>query len=1111
MNELDIFTDALELTDPLARNRFLEQACRSEPLQRQRIEALLRNAAQASRYLESPLFGSQPTDGVATSESVLTEHPGTRIGPYKLLQQIGEGGMGVVWMAEQIQPVQRKVAVKVIKPGMDSRQVIARFEAERQALALMDHVNIARVFDGGTTDEGRPYFVMELVHGVPITKYCDDNHLTLRQRLELFVPVCQAIQHAHQKGIIHRDIKPTNVMVTLYDGQPVPKIIDFGVAKATEQKLTERTLFTQYGTMVGTLEYMSPEQAEMSALGVDTRSDIYSLGVLLYELLTGTTPLCHKRMKDAAYVEILRMIKEEEPQKPSTRLSSSGAALASISAQRQMEPAKLTRHVRGELDWIVMKALEKDRNRRYDTANSLAHDIEHYLCDEPVTACPPSAWYTFRKFARRHQRGLLTASVVATAVLLTAAISGGLIWQANQNLRQALQREQRGAYFERIALAEREWAANNLGRMERLLDDCPVELRGWEWSYLKRLRYGALAPVRHESAVYSVAFSSDGQLLATASQDGYVRLCRAKTGQEVCRWQAHADNATCVQFSQGDRWLASGGWDAKVKVWDVQQVLTADVPAPLFELEHANRVRVWRVCFSPDNKRLATSGGRTADQKGVVKVWNLQERREVVTLTDFIDRVSCVQFSPDGRLLCTANPYSVSVWNAETGREQFRIGDRGRDFQEAAFSPDGRQIATVGGHLAVDVDQDVKIWDSRTGRHLLSLHGHVGGIRTVAYSPDGRRLASAGLDQSVKIWDTQTGQETLTLRGHLDNVFCLAFNSDGRQLASGGLDKTVHIWDAAPVDGEPGPEYLTLRGHQGAVTDVQFHPQDQRTLASAGTDGTVRLWDFWSGKLLATLPGKPDPLRLRLAFSPDGQRLAVCAGRDSRIRVWDVASAKEVGSFNRDTGDWVLGIAYSPDGQYLATVGFDFAVRVWDASTFQEAKILPDNEWVIQGVSFSPDGSQIAFGGADSTVGVWDWKSDQKQVLQPQHKARVAQVTFSPDAPLLASASWDRTIKVWDRTNWELLHDLQDPTGAVQCLAFGPGRRLVWGSSDGTVKVCSEPGAAPQVLRGHTSWVHGVAVSKSGEWIASASLDGTVKVWKMPTDPKSASPTPAGG
>src|SRR5687768_9093751 len=272
---------------------------------------------------------------------------------------------------------------------------------------MMDHVNIARVFDGGATANGRPYFVMELVQGIPITKYCDDNHLTPRERLELFVPVCLAIQHAHQKGIIHRDIKPTNVMITLYDGKPVPKVIDFGVAKATEQRLTERTLFTNYGSMVGTLEYMSPEQAEMSALGADTRSDIFSLGVLLYELLTGSTPLTHKRLKEAAYGEVLRMIREEEAPKPSTRLSDSGEALASISAQRHMEPAKLTKLVRGELDWIVMKCLEKDRSRRYETAKDLAAEVQRYLSDETVQACPPSQLYRFRKFARRNKAGVL--------------------------------------------------------------------------------------------------------------------------------------------------------------------------------------------------------------------------------------------------------------------------------------------------------------------------------------------------------------------------------------------------------------------------------------------------------------------------------------------------------------------------------------------------------------------------------------------------------------------------------------------------------------------------------------------------------------------------------
>jgi serine/threonine protein kinase/Flp pilus assembly protein TadD len=468
MQEESIFIEALEKEDPAERAAFLERVCASDPVLRQRIERLLHRHQQSGVFLEPPAAAP-----VATGDGPIGERPGAVIGPYKLLQQIGEGGMGTVFMAEQTHPVQRKVALKVIKAGMDSRQVIARFEAERQALALMDHVNIARVLDARATESGRPYFVMELVHGVPITRYCDDHQLTPRERLELFVPVCQAIQHAHQKGIIHRDIKPSNVMITLYDGKPVPKVIDFGVAKATEQRLTERTLFTQYGTLVGTLEYMSPEQAEMSALGVDTRSDIYSLGVLLYELLTGSTPLSHKRVREAAYGEVLRMIKEDEPPKPSTRLSDSGAALTSISAQRHMEPAKLTKLVRGELDWIVMKTLEKDRNRRYESANGLAMDVQHYLHDEPVLACPPSFWYRFRKLARRNKRAFAAASAVVVVVLLTVialAVSNVLIRQEQARTKDEKERTEKAQKLAQDRAEEVQRELEGLKAANALLD-----------------------------------------------------------------------------------------------------------------------------------------------------------------------------------------------------------------------------------------------------------------------------------------------------------------------------------------------------------------------------------------------------------------------------------------------------------------------------------------------------------------------------------------------------------------------------------------------------------------------------------------------------------------
>ena len=419
---------------PAERKAYLDEACAGNDELRGSVERMLAGQAAAGSFLERPAMAG---DATAHFESQITERPGTVIGPYKLLQQIGEGGMGVVFMAEQTVPIQRTVALKIIKPGMDTRQVVARFEAERQALAMMDHPNIAKVLDAGTTDSGRPYFVMELVKGVPITKYCDEKQLPLRDRLELMLPVCHAVQHAHQKGLIHRDIKPSNVLVAEYDDQAVPKVIDFGVAKATAQKLTDRTMFTEFGQVIGTFEYMSPEQAKLNQLDIDTRSDIYSLGVLLYELLTGSTPFERKRLQEAAFDEMLRIIREEEPPKPSTRLSTT-EGLPNIAASRCTEPKKLTGLVKGDLDWVVMKALEKDRNRRYDTANGLAADVERFLRNETVLACPVSAMYRFRKFAHRHKLGVATSAAVALAILVgMAGTTGGMIWALRE--REAAQ------------------------------------------------------------------------------------------------------------------------------------------------------------------------------------------------------------------------------------------------------------------------------------------------------------------------------------------------------------------------------------------------------------------------------------------------------------------------------------------------------------------------------------------------------------------------------------------------------------------------------------------------------------------------------------------------
>ncbi|MBO0697851.1 MAG: serine/threonine protein kinase, partial [Zavarzinella sp.] len=525
-----VFFAALEKKDASDRAEYLDRACGGDPDLRRCVEKLLAAQPKVGEFLQAPAPGL-PADAKGTVDHAPDERPGTILGPYKLLHEIGGGGMGTVWMAEQTEPVKRRVALKVIKPGMDTKQVLARFEAERQALALMDHPNIARVFDAGATAGGRPYFVMELVKGQPVTEFCDKNRLTTQERLELFVAVCNAIQHAHQKGVIHRDIKPSNVLVALYDGKPVPKVIDFGVAKAVGDPLTDKTLFTRHGEVVGTFEYMSPEQATLDQLDIDTRSDVYALGVLMYELLTGTTPLDKDELRRGGLAEVLRRIREVEPPKPSTRLTSSPGLLATAAAYQKTDSQKLPRAVRGELDWIVMKALDKDRNRRFPTANGLAADVERFLKGEPVQACPPTLSYRFRKYARRHKVALATGTAIAAALLVGTALSS---WQAvratraewaitdeqakttkalnaSQQVGQELevrlgeiqakneqiareQEERRGLYYRGDMREIPElWEAGITGEARRMLARQPSDLRGFEWHFWDRQMHSEAA------------------------------------------------------------------------------------------------------------------------------------------------------------------------------------------------------------------------------------------------------------------------------------------------------------------------------------------------------------------------------------------------------------------------------------------------------------------------------------------------------------------------------------------------------------------------------------------------------------------------------------------
>jgi WD40 repeat protein/serine/threonine protein kinase len=1128
--EAALFQAAAQLTGA-ARASFLDTACQGNPDLRQRLQVLLGAHEQTGGALADRREVPAATMKIEFAAELPTQSIGQKIGRYKILEKVGEGGCGVVYVAEQTEPVRRRVALKVIKLGMDTKAVVARFEAERQALAMMDHPNIAKVLDAGSTEIGRPYFIMELVRGIKITDYCDQNNLPTKDRLDLFIKICQAIQHAHQKGIIHRDIKPSNILVTLHDGVPVPKVIDFGIAKATEGRLTDATVYTQLHQFIGTPAYMSPEQAEMSGLDIDTRSDIYSLGVLLYELLTGRTPFDAQELMSQGIDAMRKTIREKEPVRPSTKLATlKDDELTTTAKRRASEAPKLIHLLKGDLDWIVMKCLEKDRTRRYETANGLAMDIKRHLNNDTVVARPPSSTYRFQKAFRRNKLAFAAAGAVAMALLLGIVTS---TWQAvrathaereQKKLREVAVKALDGEKVQRTqAETERQRAATNAEKFQTasiqsrrsqyasdlfaataeiekgsygaarkfLREYLPrqglEELRGFEWCYLWQLSAGQqLKMFPLTGQIIDIAWSPDGQLIAAGSSDRTLKLLRADTGEVVSTLTTNSsDWNISVAFSYDGNGLATGGIRRPVTFWDVRNGRL------LFSLTNYDQPRV---ACSPVGPIMAVgTGGDWWGQKGSnVYLVDIRSGKEVRVLQQAGDRAV---FSRDGKRFATANSGTydtgqpVILWDVDSGQKLRVLGNQ-RQVLGMAFSPDGNLLASGSRY------GDVILWNLNDFSHATLREATGDFARSVSFSPDGRWLAVAMLTQEVEIWDVQERRLIERMRGHTWEVNAVAYSPDGLQLASGCQDGTIRFWDPHPLTIQKLlPEFQ--RG-QNLKAGLPTFSADSRWLAAA-ISNDVHIVDTttaeWTARTVLTNAGLP------ITFSHDASTLLTLTSEAKTLRRWNVASKTLLSTTRLETTNVDWGISsISSDGNLLALTD-NRVIQIFETRTGRNVDLLQDRG--LDSIELSPDGQLLAIG-TDTSLLLRDVAKHRFIWTGKGHRDRIFSIRFSPDQKMVVTGSWDSNLRLWDVETGKELAVLTGHKAALLNCAFSPdGRTLASKSDDRTIKFWNlatfrEVASIPL---DYTGSIQGnfLAFSPDGQLLTANDSGPGLRCWRVPT------------